>query len=487
MNLGAYFEHRGLLFDDALQSFLQDGQAPAGSPLEFILDAPDFDSLSTLHSVLPPTLVPLVVIDDVSVACLAGLLIEEPDTCPAPVVRYFVNGDPPEGQRARLLDIDADFFLSSWEQELASRHDGLCRVLDEIGPAYEETHLSQDKRPRDFVIRPVRVACQNVIVALAGFCQDSTFDGLSVVAWQTCELPHIATHEGNRALAALTLCDAFQSGGTMEIRFDRPSSLQLDGQRKNYDGHPERRVPASLRRFGRTVGVALGADDRGSISPTEARELFLAITPMPQELRQRVYKAILVSGTAPERVCYTLLSQIWREIELDFLLATTTRTASILRGGAPWSDRLARQSESESCRAAIMLGMFHRRLLGTDAASADGQDAVRVVEDAKRAISWSIDESSGSVSIAGLEVGEHLPWSRSAAAAGSRLTLYLSPMGLMPDLTEAASGQVALVVPADAVDCFAPAGVVVLRCPDRLADIDKAVEAKLLSLRISRG
>ena len=94
-----------------------------------------------------------------------------------------------------------------------------------------------------------------MIVALAAFAQDSAFDGLSVVAWQTCEVPHVATHEANRALAALTLCDAFKSGGTMEIRFDRPARLTSTAGRIVFHGHPENAVPASLRRYGRTVGV----------------------------------------------------------------------------------------------------------------------------------------------------------------------------------------------------------------------------------------
>ena len=98
-------------------------------------------------------------------------------------------------------------------------------------------------------------------------------------------MPHVATHEANRALAALTLCDAFQNGGTMEIRFDRDARFMQDGKPITYHGHPEKAVPASLRRFGRTVGVTLGAEDPRAITPAEARELFLAITPMPAELR----------------------------------------------------------------------------------------------------------------------------------------------------------------------------------------------------------
>ena len=80
-------------------------------------------------------------------------------------------------------------------------------------------------------------------------------------------------HESNRALSALLLCDAFQNGGTMEIRFGTAEKPKL--------------FPPALRRFGRTHGIILGEEDPSSISPAEARSLFGAVTPMPDDLRER--------------------------------------------------------------------------------------------------------------------------------------------------------------------------------------------------------
>jgi hypothetical protein len=50
-----------------------------------------------------------------------------------------------------------------------------------------------------------------------------------------------------------------------------------------------------------------------------------------------------------------------------------------------------------------------------------------------------------------------------------------------------AEAPVALLIPRDAPEPECPAEVVVLRCPDRLADIDKAIEGHLLTMRISRA
>jgi len=47
-------------------------------------------------------------------------------------------------------------------------------------------------------------------------------------------------------------------------------------------------------------------------------------------------------------------------------------------------------------------------------------------------------------------------------------------------------GLKAVLVPADVPLSANTGGVVVLRCPDRLADIDKDIERRLLTSRISR-
>lgn len=459
-------------------------------PVQEVLLAPK--GMGTAHSLemalkrvgsLPPELLPLAVVDEASIAVVA---LESISALPqGGVFRLFLTEIGPRHQLA-LLDVDPLIYVASLDEELGSRERGLSRVLDEIGPAYQETYISKGKRPRDFVIRPVRIACQNVIVALAGIAQDSSFDGLSVVAWQTCEVPHVATHEANRALAALTLCDAFQNGGTMEIRFDRKAKLVVNGKLKTYNGHPEGQVPASLRRYGRTIGVALGAADPAAISPAEARELFLAITPMPPGLRSRVDAAISSNGILPERICFTLLSQVWREIELDFILAASPRAGSILAGGADWQLRGARQAEAEVCRSAAMLGMLYRRLNSQDAA-ADGAE-VRVIEDRARGITWEIDDTTGCVTFRGLSEDEPVPWAHGLRASSLRVVpCSRVTKEIVSALRMTEESPAAVVVPRDVHPHQLPEGIAVLRCPDRLADLDKQVEANLVKSRVSRG
>ncbi len=350
-------------------------------------------------------------------------------------------------------------------------------------------YVANEKRPRGHIVRPIRIACQNVIVALGAISQDSSFAGLSVVAWQTCEVPHVSTHEANRALAALTLCDAFQNGGTMEIRFDRPATLYSGSKKYRYQGHPELAVPASLARFARTVDVVVGGESPGSIAPAEARALFLAITPMPSGLRNRVNTAVVSSGISPERICYTLLSQIWREIELDLILATSARSAAILEGGSRWTHRLERTGEMEVARAALMLGMFYRRVnsLGSD----DELTDEHVVEDLTNGIEWDIEDLTGRVRFSGLPTNP-LPWLRGQAQPSpSWLDVFVcssdSPEIAAAALANATESPTAVVVPRDLRFTHELGDAWLLRCPDRTADLDAAVEGKLLSARISRG
>ena len=452
--------------------------------------------LAKFPDLVPSGLLPLAIVDDASLAVVATHDLPEL-AAQGEVLRLFTTAVADEYQLA-LLDVDPILYVSSLAEELAARPVGINRILDEIGPAYLESHISHQKRPRDYVVRPIRIACQNVILGMAAIAQDSSFDGLTVPAWQTCEVPHVATHEGNRALAALMLCDAFQNGGTLEMRFDR--KVQLRVPRKNgkgtqtttYNGHPEEKVPASLRRYGRTVGVLLGAEIPGAITPTEARALFEAITPMPASLRARMATVTATYGLTPERVCFALLSGVWTAIELDFLLATSARAVSILGGGAPWTDRAARQAEAEACRAAVMTGMFLKRVDAVDAALAEEPEAARVVEDRKRGVVWAIHDDAAVVTLGGLDATTTLPWSASHPGTDqlhlvSRAAVTATTVSLLEQLVAHSENPVALLISRDAPEPTCPPGVIVLRCPDRLADIDKTIEDRLLTMRISRA
>ncbi|MDI6623094.1 MAG: hypothetical protein QME55_00050 [Brevundimonas sp.] len=438
-----------------------------------------FEILESGFDPPPPNLIPLLPVDDRSIACAVCVSQEkwcgkdapQPGPAPCVVVRWHLDLIPADEQGA-LLDSDASQYLETVAAEFAARP-GVMRRVHAIAEGYRKEYVAEDRRPRGGVQRPIQLACQNVIIGLATVQHEPRFDGLRVDNYLTCEAPHLAAHEANRAMLALVLCDAFQNGGTMEIRFGRD-------------------IPPALRRYARSLGLPAGEQERGTLTPEESRRLFMAVTPMPDDLRARCAVLMDRGVLAPERLCYTLMSGVWSTVELDFILATTPRAPSILMGGCDRTDRSARLAESETCRAALMVGMFMRRL-GSQDKAAGGPEGVRVFEDRADRVLFTVLDSYGAVAVEG---GSAMPWSTAAAAepAAGR-PMIVVPRGLPTPADEAIlrklaadfpAADVALLVPTDLADLLT-AEVPCIRCPDGLAELDQQIEGRLRSLRIGRA
>lgn len=427
----------------------------------------------------PPNLLPLLAVDDASIACVICAPIDAPHTDePQPVVRWHLKAIGPQFNGA-VLDSDSVEFLHSVAEELNGRETGMRSVL-RIATTYKQKFL--DRRPAAYDLRPIQLACQNVVIGLAALKHDAVFNGLRVVEFETCEVSHLATHEGNRALTALLLCDAFQNGGTMELRFGSES-------------HPKV-IPPAMRRFARSRSIELGGEDPYAVTPSEARELFVAVTPMPDNLRDRCFDVLDRGMLSPERLCFTLMAgDIWKAIELDYILATSSRAASILNGGSAPELRSERLPEIEICRSALMLGMLFARLQRIPRDPAQPGE-MRVFEDEASRIEWTIRENDGAVAFAGVPAGA-LPWQD-----GKRGSLVVTGRGLLiaiarglpvpadfelvrqlqQDFTDA---TVILVVPSDLMD-FVPPDVTAVFCPERVAELDMGIEKRLAKLRVSR-
>lgn len=471
-------------------------RAAAGTPAALLLYRLDADpgapphlgwaleSMQRGRRAAPPVLLPVLPVDEASFACvICGVPDGESRSCGA-IVRWHL--DVPATHQAALLDTRVDLYVAAVAADLAARNSGLRHVLDQVGPAFKEQFLDQGRTPRSHELRPVRLACQNVIVGLAAFAYDSRFDGLRVEAWQTCEAPHLAAHEASRALTALMLCDAFQSGSRMELRFDR---------------HPERAVPARLRQYARMEGIVLGGDDARAISPSEARRLIVAVTQMPQNLARRVEDLAAAGVLTLERACFALLAGIWDPLELDFLIATSDRTRSILRGGANPLDRPDRQAELTLCRAAVMTGTLFKRLtLGANEPTAaeppDRQRVTRVLEDDRRTIAWRILDGDAALRLDGVRAGV-LPWQGGGHAVALKpgQPLVVVPrtrpaaehVELARSLANRESALAATLEPFGAAGDQIPRDSVArLVMPDAIPTLDRTIEGRLASARVGR-
>lgn len=493
MKLGKSYEEycrsRGLIAPSGLTGLLTSDVATILDGLLYRPDVPAVEppslawALDRLHEGIsdpPMNLLPLLPVDDASIACAICASRDDPEFDDAGHVVRWHLGDIPSHYQHALLDHSAEMYVRSVADELAVRRKGLTDIR-RIAKRYRNKYLLKGSRPPSWAERPVQLACQNVIIGLAAFAHESRFEGLRVPVYLTCEVPHLATHEANRALTALMLCDSFQNGGTMEIRF---------GSR-----HRQEVVPAGLRRFGRSLGVELGAETEWAITPAEARQLFLRVTPMPDGLRDRVYDLMDRGLASPERLCYTLLAPIWREIELDYLLATSSRIASILEGGASPGQRRARLAELEVSRAALMVGMLYRRLDSKDAATGSDR-GIRVFEDSRTGVEWTMNDELGAVGFTSIPAGP-VPWAaseRNPLTMGDHGILVAIPRALPTPAdhelvinlqTESASAVVALLVPADMADTV-PSEIPILLCPERLGELDIEIESRSLKSQVSR-
>jgi hypothetical protein len=145
-----------------------------------------------------------------------------------------------------------------------------------------------------------------------------------------------------------------------------------------------------------------------------------------------------------------------------------------------------------------MVGMLYRRLDTLDAAAAE--DDARVLEDNRVGVTWSVIEDYGAVLLRDVAPGP-IPWQVGAAIKLEEGASLVAVPRAVPTVVDVelvralqADGIVpVLVVPGDAYDRVADcadgvscAGITTLACPERLGELDQALETILLTARITR-
>ena len=146
----------------------------------------------------------------------------------------------------------------------------------------------------------------------------------------------------------------------------------------------------------------------------------------------------------------------------------------------------------ESCRAAVIAGMYYRRLNGRDSAGVE-TDGVGVVEDVSRGVTWEVLPDAGAILFSGCNIADGVPWHVSGDL-DAREEIAVLPRSYITNETAAQLELLrdkgipaAVTLPLDVPTPNVWSGLPLLRCPDRRADLDLVVEDKLLISRISRG
>ncbi len=460
--LARYTALRGLRMPEALERALT-SVPPAGlEALIYRARPPDnrppalswaLGVLRTAAQPAPRNLVPLMPVDDRSLACV----VCTPSTASGPpfgaVVRWHLDDIPARAQ-GQVLDVDVEHYLDMQARQLRALEVGLDRMSD-VAEKYHKDFGSKGTSARSYVVRPVRLAVQNVIVGLAAWHYDRKFDALAVSAWQVCEVPHLAAHEGVRGLLALTLGEAFRSGSTMEIRFH---------------DHPEGGVPAALRQLARVRAITLS--EHKSILPAESRALLWHVCGLDESLRDSLRRMAAAGLLSPERACYSLLAGVWTAAGLDYLTRTAPRIAErVLRGGSSPLDWPSHRTELKLARRAFLV----ERLVAATGMS----DDAKTFEDSPQRLRWRVDRGSE-----GVVVSDTCTTPAWVGAEHLRDGDLILPRDVVEAYDEVPAGAL-LLLPADAVAPGPPARVV--RAPWTLAEVDREVESRMNALATARA
>ena len=460
--LTRYTPLQGLEIPEGLQRALT-SVAPAGlEALVYRARPPDdrppalawaLGLLRTAAQSAPRNLVPLMPVDERSLACVVCAPAEASGAPVGTVLRWHLD-DVPRRAQGQILDVDVEQYLGMRARELAARETGLA-LMDKVAETYHEKFGNKGIAARSHFVRPVRLAVQNVIVGLAAWRYDQTFDALVVDAWQVCEAPHLAAHEGARGLLALTLGEAFRSGSTMEIRFHK---------------HPEGGTPAALQQLARVRGVSLGGAQ--SVLPAEARELMWQVCGLDPSLQDGLRRMADAGLLSPERACYSLLAGLWSASGLDYLIRVAPRVAErVLRGG---SSPLAWASHRTELRLARRAFLTECVVKATGRSASDG-----IFEDSPHRLRWRVDAATAGVVIS--DACSTPAWAGANHLGDCDVIL---PRDVV-DASDELPPKALLLLPVDAV---APGvSTPILRAPWTLADIDREVQGRMNALAMVRA
>jgi hypothetical protein len=207
-----------------------------------------------------------------------------------------------------------------------------------------------------------------VIVASTVLRHKRETNALEVDVFLTADVPGYEPSGSARALALFLFSESVKCGATGEIRFTEHVE--------------EGNVPAAVVRLAGRYGVTLGSA-RGVISPTEARDLYLALSEFPKALEEKLHR-LHRSGALPlEIVPFLAHRGIWSTVELAVLVALAPDPARIFRGGASPEHRLVYLQDLAAGRAAALAGILDRRLRRRDDRMVATDQALEVEDDVR--------------------------------------------------------------------------------------------------------
>jgi len=468
---------------------------PSDSPLSV---ARALQAFRHLYPTAAPGLVPIRLAGPGALHCLDCTHLST-DGAEAPVILFNLNNGT---SQPAPISLGFTAYLQAYVHEWYHREVGL-RLMDTHARRFDSEYLRAGKLARNHIWRPYRFCVQDVVLGLVVVRHSLADNCLEVDVCLTSDVPEYEPGSGARMTATFLLSEAYKCGGSMEIRFSR-----------NVEGGT---VPATLGRLAQGFGVELRHRSDGRIVPSEARQLFLALTGFAPDLHAKIMALRTAGKLSPERVCYSVHHGIWMRSEVESLVFGSLWPETIFAGEVVPEQRLLYHQAILHTRSAILGGLLDRTLAKRHRLAGD---VALDLEDDTRRVAIGFD-AEYYAKIYRCDEDLPVPWlddsagAQEAVQAGQPLHVLLrarDPAAIVPhfaqDLAVAtqmsaaarspgAPARAGLVVPRDFEDLPAgemtrlrtsarARGIDLLVCPETVATLDSEASRRLSSSRIIR-
>jgi SMI1-KNR4 cell-wall len=305
-------------------------------------------------------LVPVERLGDAAFVCLDGRSVGIDGEYPVIVF------SPVTGQQDVLFETFADYLLARTgtpdpaaeesRRRSASRQSSddwrrFCDAVDGFAQRHHYDHVIEGgSLPKPGEWRPYRMAVQDVLLGAVVIRHNAAANNLQVDCCLIDDLYEYEANEAARFVVTFLLCEAYRSGGTMEIEFTR-----------NF-GRTRGLIPGQIHALARARNVGLQHFGEGRITSTEARALFEAVTDLSESTHARLRELAAMGDLSVEQACYAVHHGDWTPSELAWLLVAAANPGSILSGAVEAEESLLYSRDCNDCCGALLGGRLDRLL-----------------------------------------------------------------------------------------------------------------------------
>ena len=194
------------------------------------------------------------------------------------------------------------------------------------------------------------MAVQDVLLGAVVIRHNPAANNLQVDCCLIDDLEEYEQHEAARFVVTFLLCEAYRSGGTMELEFTRDF------------GRAHAPIPGQIHALARARGVTLAHFGESRITSTEARVLFASVTELPESTLVCLSEMDTAGELSVEQACFAVHHGDWSTAELAWLIGTAVRPGAVLSGANQAEHRLLFARDNDDCCTAILGGRLDRVL-----------------------------------------------------------------------------------------------------------------------------